>query len=371
MRIGLYGGPLAGIQTGIGRYVREMCVRLDTELPEAEFFVYAPRAPTLELPSSRWTYRESFRGARWLSGYGWLKFASGRQIRKDELDAFWATRTLLPTLSDVTGTVSTVYDLNHVVVPETMTLVNRIAHAIWFDRDIRRSDQVVSISAGTAMRLERYLGRVSDAIATPGTDDRYVAASEIQIEDVLSRHGLSKPYLLAVGTIEPRKNLAMLVDAFGALRRAGKIRTHSLALVGPTGWKQAQLARGQNDDVSGIAALGYVPEADLPALYSGSDLFVIPSLYEGYGIPAAEARACGARVLASDLPELREAGGLNARYVSPTLDGLMEGIVAALSDSRPSPERLSSWDRSVQELAGALIQAAAIGKARVKAKMKP
>ena len=364
IRIGVHGAPLSGTKSGIGRYVFELCQQLDRLLPDAEFFVYSQTPPSSPLPSNRWHLRLASGASRRLSGYGWLKFASRGLIRKDRLDAFWATRTLLPPLDRTTGSVSTVYDLNHILVPETMNTVNRVAHSLWLRRDVLNSDQVISISAGTAMRLEKHFGRVSDAIASPGTDERYRAASEIQIEEVLSRHGIAKPYLLAVGTLEPRKNLATLVHAFLALRQARELEFHTLVLAGPGGWKQSELSRDLAIGVSGVTTLGYVPEADLPALYSGCDLFVMPSLYEGYGMPAAEARACGVRILASDFPELREAGGPHARYVPPTKESLMEGLRAALDDPRPPPERSSCWDESARTLADALLRAAAIGIGR-------
>ena len=242
IRIGVHGAPLSGTKSGIGRYVFELCQQLDRLLPDAEFFVYSQTPPSSPLPSNRWHLRLASGASRRLSGYGWLKFASRGLIRKDRLDAFWATRTLLPPLDRTTGSVSTVYDLNHILVPETMNTVNRVAHSLWLRRDVLNSDQVISISAGTAMRLEKHFGRVSDAIASPGTDERYRAASEIQIEEVLSRHGIAKPYLLAVGTLEPRKNLATLVHAFLALRQARELEFHTLVLAGPGGWKQSELS---------------------------------------------------------------------------------------------------------------------------------
>jgi len=366
LRIGLYGAPLAGIRSGIGRYVHELCQRLDGLLPEAEFFVYSPAPIAQAFPSGRWQVRIDNSARTRLGGYAWLKFGSARLIEQDRLHAFWATRTLLPPLPASTGTVSTVYDLNHLIVPATMSPANRWAHALWLRRDVRRSDLVLAISSGTAERCARMLGRECDGVARPGTDASYRQQSEQRITEVLSRHGLEKPYLLAVGTLEPRKNIAALIEAFLALRAQGNLPGHTLALVGASGWKQKNLSRRFGDGVNGIRFLGYVPENDLPALYSGTELFVMPSLYEGYGIPAAEARACGACVLASDIPELREAGGLNTRYVQPTTSGLMAGILATLAEDRPAPEQIGDWDSAATVLANALRRAAAMATARGK-----
>lgn len=366
MRIGIYGAPLAGAHSGIGRYVRELCLRLDVLLPQAEFYVYSPVAIEQAFPSARWHGRIDAGSLTWLGGYGWLKFCSARLIERDRLHAFWATRTLLPSLSPATGSVSTVYDLNHLLVPSTMSPANRWAHAFWLRRDVKRSDLVLSISSGTADRMDRLLGRRCDGIASPGTDANYRPQPEASVAAVLSQHGLERPYLLAVGTLEPRKNLTALIEAFLALRAQDHLRGYSLALAGALGWKQKRLSRRLANGIVGVRLLGRVPEADLPSLYTGAELFIMPSLYEGYGLPVAEARACGARVLASDIPELREAGGPRSRYVEPTRDGLIAGIPAALSDARTPAETSATWDEAATVLAEALKRAVAIAAARGK-----
>ena len=97
--------------------------------------------------------------------------------------------------------------------------------------------------------------------------------------------------------------------------------------------------------------MGYVPNEDLAALYSGAEIFVLPSLYEGYGMPAAEARACGTRVVASDIPELREAGGIESTYINPlSVDDLVKGLLQALSSEKPTAQPGISWQAGAQEM---------------------
>ena len=97
--------------------------------------------------------------------------------------------------------------------------------------------------------------------------------------------------------------------------------------------------------------LGYVPNEDLAAIYSGSEAFVLPSLYEGYGMPAAEARACGARVVASDIPELREAGGAESIYINPlSADDLAQGILKALSSEKPIAKDRVLWKTGAESM---------------------
>lgn len=352
LRIGIDAWPLVAQPTGIGRYVRELCLRLAARMRDAEFFLYSPR--TIDFPELPGWIRHAGTGTV-LPGYVWLKWALPRACAGNRLDVFWATRTLAPRLSPRTAIVSTVYDLNYRIAPETMQAANRWAHRLWFARDVARAAAVVSISQGTSDRLAGLLGRPADAVAHPAVGPHYRRPPEAPLAAVLARHGIAKPYLLAVGTREPRKNLDRLVAAHAALHARGAI-AHTLVLAGAAGWG------GGARSAAPVQPLGYVDEADLPALYAGADLFVLPSLYEGFGMPALEARACGTRVVASDVPEIREAGGAAARYVAPTVDGLAEGIVAALHDPPPAPDvALPSWDASAAVLERLLRAAARRG----------
>ena len=112
-----------------------------------------------------------------------------------------------------------------------------------------------------------------------------------------------------------------------------------------------QCAEGDN-----IRTLGYVEQQDLPGLYTGAEVFAFPSLYEGYGMPVAEALACGTRVLATNIPALREAGGEHSLYVEPTVEGIAAGLLQSLQSPRPVAGRHSrrSWRESAAELADVL-----------------
>ena len=354
IRIGIDAWPLSARPTGIGRYVRELCLELGRQLPDAEFVLYSPRA--IDFPAlPRWRQRIDAH-ARALPGYAWLKWRLPRLCAADDLDVFWATRTLTPRLPQRTASVSTVYDLNYRLVPETMPVVNRWAHRLWFRRDVLRARAVVAISQGTSDRLVAHLSRAADAIVLPAVSDRFHPRPRSEVAACLARHGIDGPYILGVGTQEPRKNLHALVDAYAALRGRGAV-AQRLVLAGGKGWHNRAL-RAALDRHAGlpIHSVGYVAEDELPLLYAGADVFVFPSLYEGFGIPLLEARACGARIVASDIPELREAGGEQALYVAPTPRGLATGIEQALRRDRIAPvaATLPSWRKSAQTLSGVL-----------------
>ncbi len=152
---------------------------------------------------------------------------------------------------------------------------------------------------------------------------------------VLVRYGIRSPYVLAVGNLQPRKNLGRLIDAFAMLRRSRPELPHRLVLVGKAAFRHSEThervrERGLEDRV---IFTGYVPNEDLPALYGNAAVFAYPSLYEGFGLPVAEAMACGAPVLTSDRASLPEVAGDGAVLVDPeNTSSIQEGLLRILAD---------------------------------------
>ena len=153
------------------------------------------------------------------------------------------------------------------------------------------------------------------------------------LEDVRRRYGLHDPYVLFVGTLEPRKNLERLLEAFSRARQAG--RREKLVLAGQLGWKyRGLLGRIERSGLaSAVRLLGYVPDEDLPAIYNLASVVAFPSLYEGFGLPILEGMACGVPVLTSDRASMVELAGDAALLVDPTdVTALEGGLVRLLDD---------------------------------------
>ncbi|WP_295643946.1 glycosyltransferase family 1 protein [uncultured Methylibium sp.] len=376
LRVGIDGEALRRPLSGVGHYVFQLCRELEALWPDAQFFAYA-RLPAerLALPSERWQLRqEPLPALRRIPSFAWLR-TRGRQLAQaDRLDVFWAGRTLHPRLPAPVRTVCTVHDLNHLLVPETMELPTRWSHRLWFAGDLERADAVLANSQGTAQRLRQRLGVAVDAVVTPGLAPHFRPPSEPESQTAavrLAAVGIAPPYLLSVATLEPRKNVAGLLRAFVALKRAGELPAHRLVLVGARGWRQTTLERELAAACEfGVVIAGYVPDEMMPALYAGADALVCPSFYEGYGMPVLEARACGARVLVADVPELREAGGPHAIAVPPTLDGLRDGLKRVLATPRVAEADLArrhAWRAGALRLAAVLQGRPEAGPARPEA----
>src|SRR5262249_32897280 len=145
----------------------------------------------------------------------------------------------------------------------------------------------------------------------------------------------------------------LLIRTFLHMKEQRLLGDHSLVLAGDVGWKDQGIADAIAQAGDSIRQIGYAREDQLPALYSGSDAFIFPSKYEGFGMPVLEAPSRGTRVVTTDIPELREAGGKVATYITPTEEGLRAGILQALASPRPKPlpPGSHSWTRSASVMA--------------------
>jgi glycosyltransferase involved in cell wall biosynthesis len=360
LRIGIDGRPFMERPTGVGRYVTELCRHLEDTLPNAQFVVYVSRPVALPLHSGKWVVRvEPNPALRRLNRGLWLVLGAGRLCLRDSLHAFWGTVTLLPFLRPGIKAITTVYDLNHKVVPATMRTRDLWARRLLFGSSLARANAIVAISEGTAARLRSYYKHEVTAVLRPGVSARFAPQASSIVESCLARYNLRRPYLLAVGSREPRKNLELLIRTFSRMKANKLIGPDTLVLVGGRGWKdrvlRSLLAKG---DLQDIRVLEYVADADLPTIYTGARALVFPSLYEGFGMPVLEARACGTPVVTTDSPELREAGGPNSIYVEPTEEGIRLGILKVLNGEcrkETSQSRLSTWEHGASVLARTIV----------------
>jgi len=246
------------------------------------------------------------------------------------VDLFHATNYAAPH-SRATPLVLTVHDLALLRFPALGThalrrLVRRAG------ADAGRARRVIADSEATARDLYELLGvaPASVRVVYPGCDARFfVPVDPVAGERVRERHGVAPPYVLHVGTLEPRKNLGRLVRAFAAARSAHHF-PHRLVLCGPLGWGSGELRRLLDAPALADAVrwVGAVSRDDLPALYAGAALFAYPSLYEGFGLPPLEAMACGTPVLTSRVSSLPEVVGDAAVLIDPHDEAALASAIA-------------------------------------------
>jgi len=230
--------------------------------------------------------------------------------------------------------VVTVHDAAPLLFPETYTRLGRRFHELGFAAASARADAIVAPTAAAADEVAEHTSIARDRIRPIHHGVDHTLATDAQVEAVRLVFDLEAPYVLWVGTLEPRKNVSVLVDAFARAVDDADL-PHDLVLAGPRGWLSESDAIAQRAAALGrrVRFTGPVSPDELRALYRGADLFALPSRHEGFGLPALEAMAQGAAVVCSDLPVLREVTGGQARFVAPDDgDGWADTIVTLLGD---------------------------------------
>lgn len=270
-----------------------------------------------------------------------------------------------------TKTANYVYDVNYRVYPET---VEKSALK-WLNDTLplycERSDIIITISNFSKKEIERYLG-ISDRriqVVPCGVDcDKYKKETSLGRSDLIrKKYGIEGKYILYMGTLEPRKNIAILIEAYQMLAERNR-QLPKLVIAGKKGWMYERLYQmvtdfGLKDQ---IVFTGYIEDDERVALMAAAELFVFPSLYEGFGIPPLEAMACGTPVIVSDAAALLETVGKNAMvFRSGDVTDLSCKIDALLSDEvRRNILRVSgrkwaenyTWKRAGKQLVDALKQ---------------
>lgn len=369
MKVLLRVDALAPPLTGIGRYTHALATGLKQH-PEIESLRYVTATglindvnPLLDCPS---TTSRARRGVP-LKPLARRVHAMRRNWRlKRSLAAccdhvYHAPNYMLTPFAG--PSVSTVHDLSHINHPEFHP-ANRIAFFNKeFPRTLRQATHFITVSEFVRQEMIQLLGVAPERVTVVynGVYRSYRPRSHAELGPVLEKYGLvGTPYLLVVATLEPRKNLERLLDAFDRLPARLRER-HPLVLVGRRGWHNEELdrrlarfqARGQ------ARHLGYIPEQELPLIYAGSHAFAFPSIYEGFGIPIIEAMASGVPVLTSDSSAMPEVAGGAALLTPPDDVEVMTSALERLLDdpqlrhdlATRGMERASlfSWQRCVEE----------------------
>lgn len=343
MRIGIDIGPAVRRRTGVGAYCHHLVKHLHALntgdvlvgfSSGAQAGVLAPDAPHIPRRHVHVPTRVLY--AAWTL---W------RRPRVDKLlkgvDVFHATNYFLPPTARAARVV-TIHDLAFLLRPELCSpkVVGPFSRGV--ARFVRDANAVLVYSESTRNDLIRLLGAPPEKItvAPLGVDDQFLPvdrdAAQARVREALH---LTCPYILFVGTIEPRKNIETLLAAYAAL--AGSLE-HRLVVAGAQGWKADRIPhlirRYRIEDR--VVFPGYVPQDVLPALYSAAELLVLPSHYEGFGLPLLEAMACGCPVVAADNSSMPEVVG-DAGLLAPAEDAsaLAESIMRVLEDA-PLRERM-------------------------------
>ncbi|MDO8184054.1 glycosyltransferase family 1 protein [Conexibacter sp. JD483] len=245
--------------------------------------------------------------------------------------------------------------------------------SMWIERAtlplaLRRTAAAICISQATADDLIAHFPNAAPlAVVSPlAASEQFAGATDADVARVRERHDLDGPYVLSVGTLEPRKNLPRLIEAFASLT-AQQRHGARLVLVGARGWERSELDAVLARHEQLVQVLGFVDEEDLPGLYRGAELFAYPSIYEGFGLPLLEAMHAGTAVLTSPVSSLPEVAGEAALYADPHDAGaIAEALARGLADDALRARLAAagraraatfSWERHVDETLAVLTRA--------------
>ena len=328
---------------GIGRYTRELVQATLAQDSDNEYVLFsAPPPPGKSLAqifptTGQVTHKIAPVSEQWLYRL-WYRARLPISVQRftGKLDLFHSPDFVLPPVSGNIPTLLTVHDLSFVHFPEVYpeVLVNYLNKVVpW---SVARATHILADSEATKQDL-MAIWQVADekiSVLYSGVSAAFEKVEDAErITAVRQKYNLGEaPYLLSVGTVQPRKNYQMLIQAFAPL--ADKF-PHNLYIAGGKGWLYDEMmAEVEKQGLSErVRFIGFVDDEDLPTLYSAADLYLFPSIYEGFGLPMLEAMACGVPVIASDVSSLPEVGTETAVMLPPndvtqwtqTMDTLLSG----------------------------------------------
>ena len=341
MKVGIDARALTGRYTGDRTYwlnlIRAYLSR-ECGSAENEYFLYS-RLPIPQglLPECRQIHHRLVPAS---NDRLWTMLAFPRALRQDSVDVAHTQYTT--PLQSPCPMVTTVHDISFRLYPEWFPRKHRLLLNLMVPASMRRAHAVITDSDSSRRDILRIYRLSQHKIVSIhlAAGPEYLPTDKGEAQNLVrDRFGISEPFVLAVGVLQPRKNLPLLLEGFARFKRGCDL-PHKLVITGKRGWG--------NDDLARLAArlnvnqyvhfTDYVADEDLPILYSAADILGYPSLYEGFGLPPLEAMACGCAVFVSDAPAMPEIAGDGA-LVLPVMDAARWG--EAMCSVLGCPEKLA------------------------------
>jgi glycosyltransferase involved in cell wall biosynthesis len=345
MKIGFDAKRAFHNNTGLGNYSRFAIEALLKYFPKNEYFAYSPKLGIrnwglgirLVMPKNRIFWRSLF-----------IK----NDLQRDSIQIYHGLSNELPFGKMPSGikTVVTIHDLIFERYPKLYPFFDRIIYKIKFRKACQNANAIVAVSEQTKRDIIDFYGINPEKIQVIYQDCDAAfqeKQSSEQIENVKAKYQIKKKYILSVGTIIERKNQASLVAAFHKL----SLSNYELILVGGHSKYQDDIEKYiKENNVKNVKILNKVPFQDLPAIYQGSELFVYPSFFEGFGIPVVEALHSGVPVVAATGSCLEEAGGEGALYANPLdMNDLADKILQILVNKDLREQLIEAGEKHVKQ----------------------
>ena len=346
-------------RAGIHHYISQLLGNLSYGESGLRFTVFTNnRADLGSLPkdlvvSTNWPTQ------RPLARIMWEQLAWPLAATRHKVDLLHSMAFVTPLIQPL-PTVVTVYDLSFIHHPRRFPTLKRVYLTSQTRRSCQKAKRVMTISESGRQDVHHYYDVPLDRIdiVSPGVGQHFSPRPEVEVDAFRHREQLAPRFFLHVGTLQPRKNIEVLIDAFAELRQPDL----ELVLVGGKGWSYENIFAHVGD--LGLAEkvrfAGYVSDADLPLWYNAATALVFPSVYEGFGLPVIQAMACGTPVIAANTSAIPEAAGGAALFFNPpNMSALVEHMASVLDDPQIVvtmrqqgliQARQFSWQRAGQQL---------------------
>lgn len=367
MRIGIDARSLVSQKAGIGKVVFNLLTNIEKIDKINKYYLYSNHNFDLSFSNRNW-YQRVGTDLFSKSGSLWLMTSARKIMVRDGIDVFWG-QEIIPYNFKIRK-ILTIHDLVWHYYPSTMSSYNALVHRLFQRLSIMNADTICCVSNAVAEEVRNVYGVNGDRIRViySAADLSFYSDNKAEAAEYVSRKfNTSLRFILNVGTVEPRKNKINLLRAMRYLFDELDLKCQ-LLIAGAKGWKNSELYqeyRKLNFTEQEIKFLGYVTDKDILKLYNAAQMFVFPSLYEGFGLPVLEAMACGCPVVISDIPSLSEISSDAAIKTDPhNYKNLAGTIKRVLLDEQLSKrligrglERVKefSWEKAAKQMLAVLL----------------
>lgn len=370
MHIAIDARFASGQKTGVGKYTFNLIKAVSKSMDENELHLFVnERLEKIESTNIQF-HHTGVTPEMHPQQELWENIYLPLSLKRNKINIFHSPAFFLPLFTPGTKKIVTIHDLAVFKFPETFPF--RFSNYLQFmiKLSVKSADKIIAVSNFVKDEIINILKVEPDKITViyegidemikgQGSHCREALQREVGVDNFKETRVLTHGFILYTGTIEPRKNIINIIKSFNILKDKGL--PYKLVLAGKKGWlsetifEEVKRSRFKDD----IILTGYIPDEELKLYYSACDVFVYPSLYEGFGLPPLEAMACGAPVVVSDIPVFRETLSESALFINPeSPQEMADGIVRVLNDDnlrrnlkKKGDEQVKkfSWERTATE----------------------
>lgn len=341
-------------RVGSGEFCFQLLVKLAKTDVSNQYSIFLPRETTSDLPKENEKWKYIVFNSKKL----WTLIGLSRKLKNYKLDVFFSLTHYLPLFTSSPSVIS-ILDVSYLYFPDLFKKKDLYKLKFWGGYSIKKAKKIITISNSSKNDIIKMYKVNSDKIAVvyPGVKEKLSSKDrDLNMTDLKEKFGISSPFILFVGTLQPRKNIVRLIEAFSKLNS-----DLELVIVGKKGWQFEEIlnAPKKYDVENKVKFLESVTDEDLPSLYKNAVCFCLPSLYEGFGLPVLEAMQYGCPVVTSNVSSLPEAAGEAAVYFDPeNVEDITKALQSVADDEQLRSKLIKlgyeqvkkfSWEKTAKE----------------------